>query len=258
MPCRPELFDVKYRASASGTTYVDGFCVAVLQYAPRPAVRYVYGSQACGGKAKAARLAMPAASPWAFLQPSMSLRSSSALAEVPIIAKSFAQALMTQLAVALGSSLESQKSTTTLRPASPPLALTSLAHSLTAFTDFWNSPGTSALLTSAIMATWMVLAVSPTSLPEAADPAGEAACVGDADPDAVAAADELLLLLEEELHPAASRTAATIAAITPKKRARLCICHPAPLRPGLSLLGLTSVPSTTSLPVRIDPAAPAF
>src|SRR6516164_3194587 len=224
MPCRPELCDVKYRASATGTTYVDGFCVAVLQYAPRPAVRYVYGSQACGGKAKAARLAMPAASPWAFLQPSMSLRSSSALAEVPTIAKSFWQAWMTQLAVALGSSLESQKSTTTLRPASPPLALTSVAHCLTAFTDFWNSPGTSALFTSATMATWMVLAVSPTSVPEAADPAGEAACVADADPDAVAAADELLLLLEE-LHPAASRTAAISAAVTPKKRARLCICR---------------------------------
>src|SRR6516162_7641817 len=196
MPCRPELCDVKYRASASGTTYVDGFCVAVLQYAPRPAVRYVYGSQACGGKAKAARLAMPVASPWAFLQPSMSLRSSSALAEVPTIAKSFWQALMTQLAVALGSSLESQKSTTTLRPASPPLALTSLAHWLTAFTDFWNSPGTSALFTSATMATWIVVAVSPTSVPGAADPAG-AADVADAAPDVAAAAGALLLLLEE-------------------------------------------------------------
>ena len=112
------------------------------------------------------------------------------------------------------------------------------------------------MFTSAIIATWTVLAVSPTSVPGAADPAGEAACVADADPDAVAAADELLLLLEE-LHPAASRTAATIAAITPKKRARLCICRPAPLRPGLSLLGLTSVPSMTSSPVRSDPARPA-
>src|SRR6516165_4460493 len=237
MPCRPELCDVKYRASATGTTYVDGFCVAVLQYAPRPAVRYVSGSQASGGKAKAARLGIPTALPAASLQPSMSLRSSSALAEVPTIAKSFWQAWMTQLAVAFGSSLESQKSTTTLRPASPPLALTSLAHSLTAFTDFWNSPGTSALFTSAIMATWMVLAVSPTSVPGAADPAGEAACDADADPDVAAAAGALLLLLLlEELHPAASRTAAPSAAIMPTRRARLRICRPAPLRPGLSLL----------------------
>ena len=112
------------------------------------------------------------------------------------------------------------------------------------------------MFTSAIIATWTVLAVSPTSVPGAADPAGEAACDADADPDVAAAAGALLLLLEE-LHPAASRTAAISAAVTPKKRARLCICRPAPLRPGLSLLGLTSVPSTTSSPVRFDPATPA-
>ena len=110
------------------------------------------------------------------------------------------------------------------------------------------------MFTSAIMATWMVLAVSPTSVPGAADPAGEAACDADADPDVAAAAGALLLLLLlEELHPAASRTAAPSAAITPTRRARLRICRPAPLRPGLSLLGLTSVPSTTSSPVRFDP-----
>ena len=114
------------------------------------------------------------------------------------------------------------------------------------------------MFTSATMATWMVLAVSPTSVPEAADPAGEAACVADADPDAVAAADELLLLLEEELHPAITRTAATAATATPAKRLRLGSPSPVPLRPGPWLLGLIAVPSTTSLPVRIDPAAPAF
>ncbi len=96
------------------------------------------------------------------------------------------------------------------------------------------------MLTSAIRATRMVLAVSPTSGPGAADPAGEAAA--DADPDAAAAADALLVLLPEELHPAASRITVTSAAIAPPERARLRICDPAPLRPGLSLLGLTSVP----------------
>jgi hypothetical protein len=91
------------------------------------------------------------------------------------------------------------------------------------------------------MATRMVLAVIPTSLADA-DPVGEAAaCVPDADPDAL-----LPLVLLEELHPAASRTATTSAAITPLKRTRLRICRPEPLRPGPLLLGLTSVPSTTS------------
>ena len=196
---------------------------------------------------------MPIALPAASLQPSMSDRSSSALAEVPTRAKSFWQALITQLVVALGLSCPSQKSTTTLRPASPPLALTPAAHALTAFTESLNSPGTSGLLTSAIMPTLMVVAVSPTSVPGAAEPDAAA----DADDAVAAGALLLLLLLLEELHPAASRTAATSAATTPPRRARLRICRPAPLRPGPSLLGLTSVPSTTASPVRFDPATPA-
>src|SRR5277367_2181675 len=144
---------------------------------------YVSGSQESGRKAKAGRLGRPAGWPAAFLHPSMSDRSSSALAEVPTMAKSFAQALITQLVVALGLSCPSQKSTVTWRPASPPLALTPAAHALTAFTESLNSPGTSGLLTSAIMPTLMVVAVSPMSVPGAAEPAGEA-CVAAADAEA--------------------------------------------------------------------------
>src|SRR5580658_5544712 len=118
---------------------------------------YVSWSQESGRKAKAGRLGMPAGWPAEFLHVSMSDRSSSALAEVPTMAKSFWQAWITQLEVALGSSRESQKSTTTLRPARPPLSLTIVAHALTAFTDFWNRPGTSEVFTSAIMATRMVV-----------------------------------------------------------------------------------------------------
>src|SRR6266567_8938425 len=169
MPCRFWKFLVKYRASPIGTSDVGGCSFAVLQYVPMPETRYVFASQAAGRNAKAGRLGMPTALPCAFLQPSMSDRSSSALADVPTIAKSFWQALITQLEVALGSSLESQKSTTTLRPARPPLALTSFAHALTAFTESWNRPGTSGLFTSASMATRMVVAVSPMSLPGAAE-----------------------------------------------------------------------------------------
>ncbi len=124
-----------------------------------------------------------------------------------------------------------------------------LAQALTAFTDFWNRPGASDVSTSAIMPTLTVVAVSPTSVPGAAEPAGEAAVVpaaAVADAAELAAAvlaadpvDELL-----ELQPAASRTAAS-AAVTPSRRARagnLCLARrPAPL--SLSLLAVTLVSS---------------
>jgi hypothetical protein len=103
-----------------------------------------------------------------------------------------------------------------------------------------------------MMPTFIVVAVSPTSVPGAADVAGEAA-------DEVAAADglllPLLLLLLAELHPAASRTAAASAAVTPRKRARAGNGRLArlPAPPGLSLLAVTLVASTTSLPVSFDP-----
>jgi hypothetical protein len=96
-------------------------------------------------------------------------------------------------------------------------------------------------------------------VPGEADPAGEADCVAAADAgaadDEVAVADGLLLL--DELQPAASRTAASAAA-TPRRRARAGNGRLTrlPARPGLSLLAVTVVPSTTSLPVRLDPATP--
>jgi hypothetical protein len=60
----------------------------------------------------------------------------------------------------------------------------------------------------------------------------------------------------EELHPAASRTAADSATTTPATRDRLVTRRPVPPRPGDSLLGLIAMPSTTSLPVRFGPATP--
>src|SRR6201996_1076112 len=117
---------------------------------------------------------MPTDLPAAFLQPSMSARSDSALAEVPTRAKSFWQAWITQLVVALGSSLESQKSTCTWRPARPPWALRPAAQALTTLTDFWNRPGCTGVFTSAIMPTLMVVAVRPTSVPGPAFPIGSA------------------------------------------------------------------------------------
>lgn len=112
------------------------------------------------------------------------------------------------------------------------------------------------MFTSAMMAIRMVVAVSPTSVP-AALATGEApvgsGTVESAEPDAagaaeVAAADELaallpalllVLLLLDELHPAASMTAATRPAIRPATRTRLRVRCPAPPRPGPALIGLT-------------------
>jgi hypothetical protein len=116
-----------------------------------------------------------------------------------------------------------------------------------------------------MMPTLMVDAVIPTS--EAGTlPVGAAAGELDALDGAEAAEDavaagvvvvvELLLLLLEELHPAASRTAAESAITTPARRFLLGIRRPVPPRPGDSLLGLIAVPSTTSLPVRFGPATP--
>src|SRR5258708_2107271 len=64
--------------------------------------------------------------------------------------------------------------------------------------------------------------------------------------EGVAAADALagrpLPLLLEELHPAASRIAATRPAISPAERVRLRVRCPVPPRPGPALLGLTLCP----------------
>ena len=115
------------------------------------------------------------------------------------------------------------------------------------------------MLTSAMMPTLMVVAVSPMSVPGPADPAGEADCVAAADAGAAdEVADGVLPLLPlEALQPAASRTAAS-AATTARRRARAgngrLTRLPAP--PGLSLLAVTLVPSTTSLPVSFDLAIP--
>jgi hypothetical protein len=120
------------------------------------------------------------------------------------------------------------------------------------------------LFTSAIMPTLMVDAVIPVSeagtVPVgAADADCEAAADAEAAADVAADAEEAgadVLLVLEELHPAASRTAATAAAATAAKRVRLGVRRPVPPRPGDSLLGLIAVPSTTSLPVRFGPATP--
>ena len=71
---------------------------------------------------------------------------------------------MIALRVSFGFSFESMKSTCTLRPPIPPLALTYLPQPWTPSTMPLSTPGAIGLSTSATTATLMVLAVTPTSL----------------------------------------------------------------------------------------------
>ena len=68
------------------------------------------------------RSGMPVTAPVESLHPVMSSMFDKKTADVPTIAKSFWQALMIAFRVSSPLSFESMKSTTTLRPASPPRA----------------------------------------------------------------------------------------------------------------------------------------
>ena len=70
---------------------------------------------------------------------------------------------MVALRVSFGFSFESMKSMTTFRPARPPSLFTTFAQAFMASTDALNTPGASELSTSAITATWISVAVMPTS-----------------------------------------------------------------------------------------------
>ena len=112
----------------------------------------------------AAMSGSPVAAPLASLHCTSSSTVCSSSAPVPTSAKSSWQALMIALRASLALSLESMKSTWTLRPAMPPLAFTYLAQPFTPSTMPWSTPGTIELSTSATTATLMVVAVIPTSL----------------------------------------------------------------------------------------------
>ncbi len=107
---------------------------------------------------------MPIAWPAWFTQPSMSSTRFRKMAEVPTRAKSCEHALMTALTDSSWLSFESMKSTTTLRPASPPWALVYFAQPFTPSTEPWNRPGDSGVSTSATTAMRIVVGVTPTSL----------------------------------------------------------------------------------------------
>ncbi len=106
----------------------------------------------------------PVAAPAWSTHASMSSTLFRNTAEVPTIAKSSAHALMVTLRASSALSFESRKSTTTLRPASPPFALTYLAQPFTPSTEPWNTPGASGVSTSATTAIRISLSVTPISV----------------------------------------------------------------------------------------------
>src|SRR4051794_27830751 len=85
-------------------------------------------------------------------------------ASVPTSAKSCWHAVMIALRESFGLRWESMKSTFTLRPAIPPVALMYLAAPFTASTADWNRPGANGLSTSATTAMRISVGVTPTSV----------------------------------------------------------------------------------------------
>ena len=110
------------------------------------------------------RSGIPTGWPCAFGQVSRSATLLRKSASVPTSAKSSLHALMTALRASFALSLESMKSTTTLRPAMPPSWLTVGAHAFTASAPDLKRPGTTGLSTSATTAMRISESVIPTSL----------------------------------------------------------------------------------------------
>ena len=106
----------------------------------------------------------PVGWPLMSLQASMSSTLFRNSAVVPTIAKSFWHAWMIALRVSSALSLESMKSTTTLRFARPPFELMYLPKPCTASADPLNRPGASGVFTSAMTAMWISVGLTPTSL----------------------------------------------------------------------------------------------
>src|SRR6516165_10842128 len=96
------------------------------------------------------------------------------------------------------------------------------AHAFTTLAFFWNRPGFTAVLISAITPMCMVVGVIPTSLPAAAAPVLPAEVVElPVAPLAGAVVAELPLgWLDDELHAPAANTAASAIVKSAKERAR--------------------------------------
>ena len=108
---------------------------------------------------------MPVAAPGlvlALLRPDAMLSRNSAV--VPTSASESPHAVVIEFCASSPDSFESSAFTTTLRHASPPLALMYSAHAFTPSTEPWNKPGRSDEPVSAITLTVIVVGLTPTSL----------------------------------------------------------------------------------------------
>src|SRR6185436_3125026 len=99
-------------------------------------IEYVVGEHCCATSvATTAMSGIPVAAPVLSTHASTSSTLLRKIADVPTIAKSSAHALMTALRDSSALRCESRKSTTTLRPASPPCAFVYFAHPRTPSTE---------------------------------------------------------------------------------------------------------------------------
>ena len=107
---------------------------------------------------------MPVAWPALSLHCSAGFMLSRKSAVVPTIASELPHAVVMPFCASSASASSRPSFTTTLRHASPPLALMYFAHALTPSTEPWNRPGRSGEPVSAITVTVIVVGLTPTSV----------------------------------------------------------------------------------------------
>src|SRR3954451_5263294 len=155
----------RYLESPLFARYVCGELFTVLHNTAFGRIGNTFGAHAWAVfVTRAAVSGIPTALPVESGQLTSSSGVCSSSAPVPTSAKSSEHALMMALRASLAFSFESRKSTCTLRPAMPPVALTYLPHPWTPSTMPCNTFGTIGLSTSVMIAMRMVLSDTPTSL----------------------------------------------------------------------------------------------
>ena len=143
---------------------VCGSSSTVLQSSRLPAGAKVTGEHASFGLVDVDGMSgRPVACPALSTQLTASSKLPIRNVPLPTMAKSFSHTVMKPLRASLGFTCESMKSTTSLRPPIPPLALMYLTAPFTPSTPSWNSPGAKELSTSATVAMWISFAVTPIS-----------------------------------------------------------------------------------------------
>ena len=180
-PCRSLFCFARYLNTPWLVRYVCGFFPTVEQSIIDGITGNDTGAHASGVPSTMAPMSgRPVAAPALSLHPVRSSRPVNSAVAVPTMARSSPHAVMIALRVSLGLRCESMKSTSSLRPATPPLAFTNFAPACAPSTMPLNTLGAIGLSTSAMTATLMVDAVTPIS--EALDAARRDAAVAGSTP----------------------------------------------------------------------------